>query len=74
MSAEPFCVMCLEQSGVYVIATVADHVKPHRGDERQFWFGRLQSLCVTHHNRDKQLIEHGRPLLGVDDDGWPIGR
>jgi 5-methylcytosine-specific restriction endonuclease McrA len=71
LSTDPFCVMCLEQSGVYTVATVADHLTPHRGDARLFWNGRLQSLCASHHNRDKQLAEIGRPLLGVDDDGWP---
>jgi hypothetical protein len=61
--------MC-EAEGVYTPATVADHIEPHRGDPVKF-AGPLQSLCKRHHDRDKQLIEHGRPLLGVDDDGWP---
>jgi 5-methylcytosine-specific restriction enzyme A len=65
--------MCLEQSGVYTAATVADHVTPHRGNAQQFWHGRLQSLCASHHSRDKQLAEHNHPLLGVDADGWPVG-
>jgi hypothetical protein len=72
LKSEPFCSMCLGQSGVFVLATVADHVVPHRGDARLFWHGRLQSLCKSHHDRDKQLAEHGRPLLGADEDGWPI--
>lgn len=71
LRAQPFCAFCLEQTGVYTLATIADHIEPHRGDVRKFWFGDLQSLCETHHKRDKRLIEAGRPLLGVDDDGWP---
>jgi hypothetical protein len=62
--------MCQAQ-GLCVAASVADHVTPHRGDPQLFWHGRLQSLCASHHSRDKQLEEHGRPLLGVDADGWP---
>ena len=74
LRAEPFCAMCLEQAGVFTVATVADHVTPHRGDARLFWFGKLQSLCASHHSRDKQLEELGRPLTGVDETGWPLGR
>jgi hypothetical protein len=70
LRSEPFCSMCLA-TGVYVLATVADHVEPHRGDPGKFWNGALQSLCKPHHDRDKQLIELGIPLVGVDEDGWP---
>src|SRR5579864_4331363 len=72
LRAEPFCAMCLSYSGVFQAATVADHREPHRGDPVKFWTGELQSLCKPHHDRDKKLIEAGRPLLGCDDDGWPI--
>jgi len=70
LHAPPLCVICLND-GVWTPATIADHIEPHRGDPVKFWFGELQSLCETHHKRDKRLIEAGRPLLGVDDDGWP---
>jgi len=73
LGAEPFCAMCLAE-GVYTLATVADHIEPHRGDFEKFQHGELQSLCKPHHDREKQLIELGRPLLGVDEDGWPIAR
>jgi len=72
LQAEPFCCFCIEQSGVYTMATVADHVTPHHGSEQAFWQGKLQSLCKTHHDRDKKLIEAGTPLLGVDEEGWPL--
>ena len=73
LKREPFCCMC-GADGVYTLATVADHIEPHRGDQVKFWQGELQSLCKAHHDRDKKLIEAGRPLLGVDADGWPISR
>jgi len=37
---------------------VADHIKPHRGNEVLFWDeGNLQVLCATCHNRWKQQQE-----------------
>lgn len=39
---------------------VADHVRPHRGDEVLFWdAGNLQCLCKACHDRDKQAEERG---------------
>lgn len=38
---------------------VADHIKPHRGDETLFWDERnLQCLCKTCHDSVKRRIEH----------------
>lgn len=55
-------------------ATVVDHVRPHRGDERLFWDeANWQPLCQPCHDRDKQQIERGgsrKPLIGPD--GWPV--
>jgi 5-methylcytosine-specific restriction endonuclease McrA len=37
---------------------VADHVDPHRGDERLFWStDNLQTLCKPCHDRHKQRAE-----------------
>lgn len=37
---------------------VADHIVPHRGDEKLFWDkSNLQTLCDTCHNRAKQAEE-----------------
>ena len=53
----PLCVMC-EAEGRVVLATVVDHSEPHRGDQKLFWDrSKWQSLCATHHSRDKQRIE-----------------
>lgn len=73
LRAEPFCAMCLDQLGVYTAASVADHIEPHKGDPVKFWEGKLQSLCKPHHDRHKKLIEAGRPVLGCDETGWPLG-
>jgi 5-methylcytosine-specific restriction protein A len=56
LAEERLCVMCLEE-GVTTLATVRDHVEPHRGDVDKFWNGERQSLCKTHHDRDKQRLE-----------------
>lgn len=53
----PLCVLCTTQ-GVVTVATVVDHITPHRGDQSLFWRrSNWQSLCSTHHSRDKQLEE-----------------
>lgn len=53
----PLCCMC-EAQGIVKVATVVDHRVPHRGDQRLFWDrGNWQSLCATHHSRDKQREE-----------------
>lgn len=46
---------------------VADHVVPHRGDERLFWAeDNVQTLCTTCHNRLKQAEERAARATG----GW----
>ena len=57
LAANPLCVMC-EREGRITVATVVDHVIPHRGDERLMWDeANLQTLCASHHSRDKQRDE-----------------
>ena len=70
LTAHPLCKLCLER-GTPTVATVVDHVVPHRGDRTLFFLGELQSLCEPCHNIEKKREEmHGfRP--GVDADGWP---
>jgi 5-methylcytosine-specific restriction endonuclease McrA len=63
--------MC-EADGRVVAATVADHIRPHRGDRSLFWNPEnLQPLCVHCHSSIKQRIESGR-TQAIDVDGWPI--
>lgn len=58
LDAEPLCRMCLQEDRIEP-ATVADHITPHREDERLFWSGPLQSLCATCHSSAKQREERG---------------
>jgi len=71
LRAQPLCVMC-KASGVVRLATVADHIVPHRGDLNVFWYGELQSLCTTCHNRHKQQIEAIGYSTRVDVTGRPL--
>lgn len=72
LAQHPLCSFCLA-SEVVEPATVVDHVEPHRGDPDLFWDpGNLQSLCKAHHDRDKQLIEHGKSVIHFGPDGWPL--
>ena len=51
LNSHPFCVKCMEQ-GRYTLATVVDHIKPHRGDERLLWDeNNFQALCKACHDR-----------------------
>jgi 5-methylcytosine-specific restriction enzyme A len=67
----PLCAKCLNR-GTITAATIADHVIPHRGDAKLFWFGELQSLCAHCHNRFKQIEELHGYSTDIDRDGWPI--
>ena len=50
LDSNPFCVKCYEE-GHITMATVVDHIKPHRGDQKLFWDrGNWQPLCEHHHN------------------------
>jgi hypothetical protein len=72
LQQEPFCVMCAQQDRA-VMATIADHIEPHRGDWNEFRLGKLQSLCARCHSSSKQRIEHGKPpLIAIGADGWPV--
>jgi 5-methylcytosine-specific restriction protein A len=74
LDREPLCRMCKAEDRV-TIATIADHIEPHRGDLTKFWTGELQSLCKPHHDATKQSIEKGgdgrQPRQAIGVDGWP---
>jgi 5-methylcytosine-specific restriction endonuclease McrA len=56
LQSHPHCVMCGE------VATVVDHIQPHRNDIRLFWDkSNWQSLCSFHHNSFKQRLEKQSP-------------
>ena len=57
LASNPFCVMGGE--GCTLVATVVDHITPHRGDRVLFWdVANHQSLCAHCHNEHKQRQEH----------------
>lgn len=68
----PLCVFC-EREGRIELATVVDHIEPHKGDRMKFWRGPFQALCVTCHNSTKQAQEKsGKKKQAIGLDGWPI--
>ena len=74
LRAEPLCRMC-EALGQLVAASVADHVKPHRGDMTLFLDPEnLQSLCARCHSSHKQAQEHHADGLvrGAGLNGLPL--
>jgi hypothetical protein len=63
--------MC-QARGIVAIATIADHIAPHRGNWNNFLGGTLQSLCANCHSQTKARIELDGYSCAIDDDGWPI--
>jgi len=70
LKQHPLCAMCLEH-GAVIPANVADHIVPHHGDEKLFWFGKLQSLCASCHSSSKQQLENKGFVNDIGIDGWP---
>ena len=72
LRANPFCVTCTA-AGRVTLATVVDHVTPHRGDPELFWDeANWQSLCATDHSAAKQEQEKGGGVRGCDARGHPL--
>ena len=72
LTREPLCKFCLDR-GITELATVADHIKAHKGDVRSFLNGNnLQSLCKTCHDGAKQREENRGYVIGCDVDGIPL--
>ena len=72
LRSEPLCRYC-GQIGDITPATVVDHIKPHKG-QRVLAFDQdnLQSLCKPCHDKWAQAKDNGKPIAGVDADGFPI--
>lgn len=59
--------------GKVVGATVVDHIKPHKGDEKIFFdANNLQSLCKPCHDSHKAKQENSGVLVGNDTKGIPL--
>ena len=55
----PLCEEC-KKNGVVKAATIVDHIKAHKGDEKLFWDqNNWQALCKHHHDQ-KTVKEDGR--------------
>ncbi|MFC3079502.1 HNH endonuclease signature motif containing protein [Phenylobacterium terrae] len=71
LRAEPFCRFCMDEGRVK-LATVVDHINPHKGDEELFFdYENTQSLCRHHHDGIKAQIERRGYHTGTDLTGWP---
>ncbi|MCU7917087.1 MAG: HNH endonuclease [Candidatus Thiodiazotropha sp. (ex Epidulcina cf. delphinae)] len=67
--------LCAEHArlGQTVVATVVDHVEPHRGCMKLFWDrDNWQSLCKQCHDVHKQRFEKSGRVSGCDEFGNPI--
>ena len=59
LNKQPLCVECLKAKRI-TPATVVDHIKPHKGNEKLFYnLKNLQSMCKSCHDR-KTTKEDGR--------------
>jgi len=67
-----FCKICLKH-GKHTVATVVDHITPHKGNYDLFWDqDGWQGLCKPCHNKHKQFQDNRGFLPGCDKDGIPI--
>lgn len=72
LNGEPMCRFCKAQ-GYRTLATVVDHITPHKGDEALFFDpSNLQSLCKDHHDATKAREERGGIVVGCDANGVPL--
>ena len=72
LALEPICRMCYALGRV-TVATIVDHIKPHRGNQVLFFdITNTQSLCDTHHSSDKQSEEIRGYSSRIGIDGWPV--
>ena len=71
LDREPLCRMCRDR-GRATVATVCDHVIPHKGDLHLFWTGPFQSLCKTCHDSAKAIEEGRGVVVGCTADGRPL--
>lgn len=72
LSANPLCSECRKYERV-TVATIVDHIEPHKGDEDKFWDqSNWQGLCASCHSMHKQSAERGHGQYGCDASGRPL--
>jgi 5-methylcytosine-specific restriction protein A len=69
----PLCAICARK-GLVQLATIVDHVEPHRGDWMKFCTSKLQSLCKPCHDGEKRTVEVRGYSTEIGLDGWPTDR
>lgn len=58
LTRNPLCVMC-RAAGRVVVASVVDHIEPHKGAMTLFWsLENLQGLCASCHSGPKRREEN----------------
>jgi 5-methylcytosine-specific restriction protein A len=68
----PFCVKCME-ANVHTLGNTVDHKVPHKGDMDLFFDKtNLQTMCHSHHSKDKQIEERRGFAPGCDAQGNPL--
>ena len=61
LAGHPLCVLCKAEGKVQV-ATVVDHIRPHRGNDRLMWDeANHQALCKRCHDRKTATHDRGNP-------------
>lgn len=73
LKSDPLCRLCT-LDGKTSIATIADHIEPHKGDWNKFVLGALQSLCSNCHESRKKIIEARGYDTTIGKDGYPLDR
>lgn len=72
LKSHPLCVMCEEQNKI-VVATVVNHIIPHKGDQSLFWDkSNWQAVCKLHHDSTIQRQEKQNIIVGCDESGFPL--
>ena len=71
LKQNPLCQYC-EEDGKVTLATVVNHIIPHRGDETLFWdMDNWQPVCKKHHDSTIAQEEARNAKIGGDSSGNP---
>ena len=75
LTEHPLCVYC-ERDGRTTVATVCDHIVPHKGDPVLFWDweNNWQQLCKFCHDSIKKSEEMSGRIRGCDVNGQPLDK
>lgn len=74
LQLNPFCADH-QARGHDVVATVVDHIKPHKDDQALFWDEtNWQALCKQCHDSHKQRLEKSGTVVGCSLEGLPLDR